>query len=268
MKNILLLVHDDSGQEARYQAALDLTRAVRGHLSCLDVTYAPAVMASGYYDDALAVAELVTQESEQEAANKAKLVARLGHEDVSWDWIDATGEPASALRNAADWADIIVVNRMLETPAVIDMRRTAGELIVRSGKPVFAIPPALERLDLSSVLIAWDGSRAAGAAVRAAIPLLLKADRVVLVEALDGSIDSPAEEAASYLSRHDVHATIKRVQSAPQGAGETLLGEARDGGFGYIVMGGFSHSRFVEALFGGVTRTMLKACPIPVLLAH
>ena len=28
MKNILLLIHDDPGQEARLQAALDITRAV------------------------------------------------------------------------------------------------------------------------------------------------------------------------------------------------------------------------------------------------
>ena len=37
MKNVLLLVHDDVGQEARLQVALDLTRALDGHLSCVDV---------------------------------------------------------------------------------------------------------------------------------------------------------------------------------------------------------------------------------------
>ena len=41
MKNILLLVHDDPGQEARVQAALDLTRALDGHLTCLDVAAMP-----------------------------------------------------------------------------------------------------------------------------------------------------------------------------------------------------------------------------------
>jgi hypothetical protein len=37
MKNILLLVHDDVGQEARLQVALDVTRALTGHLESLDV---------------------------------------------------------------------------------------------------------------------------------------------------------------------------------------------------------------------------------------
>jgi hypothetical protein len=35
MKNVLLLVHDDLGQEARLQAALDIVRAIGGHLHCL-----------------------------------------------------------------------------------------------------------------------------------------------------------------------------------------------------------------------------------------
>src|SRR3546814_13462010 len=52
VKNILLLVHHDAGQEARLQAALDITRAVGGHLACIDVTPFPvvagnAVMGSG-----------------------------------------------------------------------------------------------------------------------------------------------------------------------------------------------------------------------------
>ena len=46
MKTILVLLHDDGGQEARLQVALDLSRALDGHLICLDVTQLP-IMASG-----------------------------------------------------------------------------------------------------------------------------------------------------------------------------------------------------------------------------
>ena len=41
MKNILVLVHDDDGQEARLQVAFDIVRAVRGHLTCVDVVTVP-----------------------------------------------------------------------------------------------------------------------------------------------------------------------------------------------------------------------------------
>jgi len=36
----------------------------------------------------------------------------------------------------------------------------------------------------------------------------------------------------------------------------------------YIVMGGYSHSRAGEFLFGGVTRDLLGECPITLALAH
>jgi hypothetical protein len=42
MKSIRLLVHDDEGQEARFQTALDLTRALAGHLTCIDVSMVTA----------------------------------------------------------------------------------------------------------------------------------------------------------------------------------------------------------------------------------
>jgi nucleotide-binding universal stress UspA family protein len=35
-----------------------------------------------------------------------------------------------------------------------------------------------------------------------------------------------------------------------------------------IVMGGYSHSRAGEFLFGGVTRELLKSCELPLLLSR
>jgi nucleotide-binding universal stress UspA family protein len=33
-------------------------------------------------------------------------------------------------------------------------------------------------------------------------------------------------------------------------------------------MGAYSHSRVGEWIFGGVTRALLKDCPVPLVLAH
>ena len=35
-----------------------------------------------------------------------------------------------------------------------------------------------------------------------------------------------------------------------------------------LVMGGYGHSRLREWVFGGVTERMLRAAPVPVLMAH
>jgi nucleotide-binding universal stress UspA family protein len=216
------------------------------------------------------MAELMTEDVARESVNKGRLVARLAHEDVSWDWRDAKGEVVASLRKAADWADVIVVSRHIDT-SMIDMRRTTAELVVKSGKPVIAVPPTCDRLDLSSSLVAWDGSACAAKALKAAIPLLQKTDDVILFEALDGSIVTPAEDAAVYLSRHDVHASVRRMRCRQGDAADLLLRELKHPAlhrFGYVVLGGFGHDRFVEAVFGGVTRTMLTKSPVPVFLAH
>ena len=47
-----------------------------------------------------------------------------------------------------------------------------------------------------------------------------------------------------------------------------LMAQARSLGAGYIVMGGYNHSRIGQYLFGGVTRTMLSACPVGLVIAH
>jgi hypothetical protein len=96
MKNILVLIHDDSGQEARIQAALDVARAVRGHLTCLDIT---AIMP--FVDESIGVsggATLMEMERLNECANRARLEPRIRNEDVPSNWIETTDylEPARA----------------------------------------------------------------------------------------------------------------------------------------------------------------------------
>ena len=51
-------------------------------------------------------------------------------------------------------------------------------------------------------------------------------------------------------------------------AGEWLLSRAADFGSDLIVIGGYGHTRMRELILGGVTRTMLQAMTVPVLMSH
>lgn len=267
MKNILLLVHDDDGQEARLQAALDVTRAVNGHLTCLDVTMLP-VMAGDYWVGA-GTAMLLEDERVREAVNREKIEARIGHEGVAWTWIDATGDLAICIERASVLTDLIVVNRRIDGFPVPDMRNLAAELILKSGKPILAIPSTADHFTVAGrVLVAWNGSHEADAALRAAVPLLGLATHVTIFEVDDGSVKVPAEHAAAYLSRHGIHALVVRQENQAVVAEDLILEAIRQRQIDYVVMGGFGHSRFREALCGGVSRKMLTASPVPVLLAH
>ena len=266
MKTLLMLAHDDPGQEARLQVAVDLARRLDAHLSCLDVVVLPPA----YVDDAVGssiAATIVESEIEQEGANRVKIEARLVHEDVSWDWQERTGDLVGCLCSAAQFADLVIVNRQIEdtiTPA----RSIAGGVVTGAGKPVLAVPQDVRKFDADCAIIAWDGSVAASAALRNAIPLLKLMDRTFLVEVTTDRADGWAEDAARYLSRHDIHARIERVPPLASGIARTLIAEAGRHGAGLIVAGGYGHSRLREAVFGGVTRELLTHSPYPLLLSH
>lgn len=267
MKNILVLIHDDTGQEARLQVALDVTRMVDGHLMCLDVAIPPAAMTDDSLGGTVGVM-LLADEISREASNRSRLERRLKHEDVSWEWAEKTGRIAPSLKEASRFADLIVVNRQLHDFPVPDMRAVAGEVIARSGKPVLATPDDERRLDTDCAMIAWNGSASSMAALRYAIPLLARSERVVLIRVDDGTGDGSAEAAASYLSRYDIHVRIERVAPSAAGVGATLVEQAARHQAGYLVAGGFGHLRLAETLFGGVTRDLLTSAPCPIFMAH
>lgn len=266
MRNVLLLVHEDAGQEARLQAALSVTRALSGHLTALDVFVIPVIVAdpwSGYTD-----ASLVKTASEDEVSHRARIERRLAREDVAWTMLAATGDPALELEDAAELADLIVVNSRGTKESMVAERAIVGHVVTKSGKPVLAVPPECTDFDPTSrALVAWNGSRAANEALRAATPLLAMSEDVVLLVVND--VDGPCsmEDAAMYLSRHGI--TPRVIDRTTKDAvADVILDQARFGEAGYIVMGAFGHHRAVEAVFGGVTRSVLAESNVPLLLAH
>lgn len=265
MKNILLLVHDDAGQEARLQAALDLTRALDGHMSCIDVAAMPAIV--GDYYSGAADAMLLADERDRESANKKALTARLAHEDVRWDWADVTGVIGESVVAAATMADIIVLNRQLDAFPYPDMREITGHVLMRTRKPVLAVPDTLDRLKLDRALIAWDGQASSAAAMRASVPLLAQAREVEIFMARDGGEDAQPNEAAEYLSRHGIHATVRIADDGLHPADRLIAEEAERWRADYVIMGAYSHGRLMES-FGGVTKRMLSNSKLPLVLGH
>lgn len=267
MKNVLVPIHDDPGQESRLQAALDLTRALDGHLTCLATITPPEALPEVYM--AVGYDQLVAAERADTESNRARVEARLSVEDVRWNCIEVVAHPAAAIQQAIGLADIVVLNRKLDRFALPDWLKVTSETIIASRKPVVAVPEEARGFVTSGpALVAWDGSVEAAAALRAAVPLLQKAANVTLLEIDDGHIERQGEEAAAYLSRHGVHARLVRERCGDSDPAQLILDRAVASKPGYIVMGGFGRSRLREALFGGVTRTLLRSSPVPLVLVH
>lgn len=267
MKNVLVLIHEDAGQEARLQVALDLVRALGGHLLCVDVAQAPVVMDDVYGTRAWST--LLEDEKAREAGNRRRIEARLAREDVSWTWVDAQGDMAGELVAQSRLADVIVVNRGLDRAAQPDMRAVAGQVVISSDRTVIAVPDSARGFaSAGHALVAFDGSAEAATALQAATPLLRLAGKVTLVDIAGGPDTGRVEEAAAYLSRHEIHPVVVGWHPGAATIADLLLDGVDVLKADYVVMGGFGHSRLVEAVFGGVTRQMLGECPVPLVLAH
>lgn len=78
----------------------------------------------------------------------------------------------------------------------------------------------------------------------------------------------PGAEAAPRLARHGVMVTLTNLVAKNGDVAEVLRRRAIESRADLIVMGAFKHSRLREWLLGGVTQSMLKSSPVPLLLSH
>lgn len=149
---------------------------------------------------------------------------------------------------------------------------TASSLLKRtlesSGRPVLVVTDDLAPDFAKTVVIAWNGSVESAHAVTAALPLLTRADTVHVVTFATSRTDASAcEDVAAYLSCHGVKAQ-PHVHEPEGSVGEELLLEAESLSADLIVMGGYTHSRIRQTLFGGVTHHVLENGRTPLLMAR
>lgn len=186
------------------------------------------------------------------------------------------GEPAPTVALHARYCDLTVVTQV--EPGQWVSSQAPGlpqQVLMNSGRPLLVLPYAgtWPTPLATSVLVGWDASREAARALADALPLLQRARsvQVAVFEApqdLDPRHgDLPGTDIALWLARHDVRVDVQRVVTGVP-VGEALLSHAADLQADLIVSGGYGHSRFRETMLGGVTRTLLRSSPVPVLMSH
>lgn len=263
MKTILLHIRDDAAMEARFQAALALARQQGGHLTCVQTL--PSLLYAADPATSPGAYELLFQSIEEPArVQRAALEERLNGEGLAWDWRVETGGAAAILLQEAQLSDLMVIGSGDEA---LDMS-VAGSLIMHAQVPLLAVSGEVERFDPTGpIMIAWNGAPEAANAVRHGLPLLRAAASVHIICVAEQSPGLPASNLAAYLSRHGIHAEVQERLAEPS-IEEVLQAAAGELGVSCIVMGGYGHSRMREFVFGGVTRAMLRGCPVPLLLSH
>jgi nucleotide-binding universal stress UspA family protein len=271
MKSILLHVQDDDSLDIRLQTALSLTRAAEGHLRCLHITPIEAYVAFDGFGGVFVMQDILTSIEEHETQLRQRLEGHLAKEDVSWDYQQITGNVANVIVSRAALADVIVVGRDYhrDTHAVAPIS-LIGDLLHRSRTPLIIPPTKGKAYDpTGTTIVAWNGSYEAANAVRGALGALKLASKVevVRVEA-EAEKMFPATDLLEYLSRHGIHAELRLEETLDEYVPAVLLSCAKQVGATSLVMGGYSHSRLGEFVFGGVTRELLRESPITLFVAH
>jgi nucleotide-binding universal stress UspA family protein len=270
MKSILLYANEDRGQEARLQAALDLARAYESHITCIQVTPYQQYVVTDPFGGAFAVPELMEEVNRKRDECRARLEERLRSEEACWSWVEADGDAAQAIVDQSRLADIIVLTQPgVNGAAAGEAMSIAGDTITHARAPVLSVPWGSRSFDcLGRALVAWNGTPESSNALRSALPMLKSASAVHIVTVAEERSDFPATQAAEYLGWHGIKADLREIQLGNREVAEAIVHEANQLGAAYVVMGGYGHSRFREAVLGGTTRSMLRQDEVPLVIGH
>jgi nucleotide-binding universal stress UspA family protein len=189
--------------------------------------------------------------------------------DVDAEWVAADGSIRDLVSHSARLADISILGSgsQFEENGWEEVREAA---LLGSGRPILLVPPTgIEEGSFETVVIAWKDSIEVARAIAAADPFLMLARKVYLVTVGESAETATSlQQAESYLQLHFAELRSEVIAPSERDIGETLIGVSEARGRALLVMGAYSHWRWQERVFGGVTEYVLREARTPVLMAH
>lgn len=186
-------------------------------------------------------------------------------------WHVAEGYVPDALAHIGTWHDLLVLD--VNDDETWGSPTDVASLVLTSHLPAIVVPEHARKAKLDCIALAWNGAPEAVRAIHAALPLLERADRVVLLrgEQRNGFLDitwKPPFEIDALLARHGI--AFEEHDGGPddEHAGEVLLAACDKVGANLLVMGAYGRTRFSEWALGGATRHVLNHARLPVFMRH
>ena len=277
VKTILVYVPSEKNAAVALEAVLKIAGPRNAHVIGLHLT--PDLPVYGEFPAEVSQ-EVVDrlQKAGDEAAAAAKRAFEEVFKDsaVTHEWrgfIASYVMGADLIAQQGRSVDLIVCGKASdEVPdAWSDFAETA---LMRSGRPVLIVPPGAAAKPIGThAVIAWNDTREAARAVFDSLGLIQDAALVRAITLIDSEEERAAAEVngvplVAALARHGIKATFEVSYTAGSATGEAILAKLLDNGCDLLIMGGYSHSRFREMLFGGVSRDILRNTWVPTLVSH
>jgi nucleotide-binding universal stress UspA family protein len=262
---IMVTVNFDPASKARISLAADLARRFGSLL--IGVAGWPLIKRPVETLSDNELAERASSELRSLGEGFRKIAEEVA---VRVEWRSSMDFPREVIPKEARAADLLVIGQSM-LPGDVIHSYDPGTIILAAGRPVLVVPPGIDRLEFSRVLVAWKDTREARRAIRDALPFLKLADEVsIAVAKTPGAEDADAQiaDVAKYLERHDVRVAQQIATVASEHEEVLLLDLARQHGVNLIVAGAYGRTRLSEWIFGGVTRNLLLKSSIPCLLSN
>lgn len=275
-KTILVQLDRSARRSERLELAFTLADRYDAHLVglfALSAARIPSYVRAEPSDTLIAIQNRQRAEDAREAeAAFRSVMAR--HHGVKAEWRASNADAVGAALLNARYSDLVVLGQR-ERGAEDDglAPEFVDEIVLSCGRPVLLVPYAGRFPDAGKrVLVAWNASAEASRAIADALPLLARAESVNVIVFETGKAgdhgEEPGADAALYLARHGVKATVSRYGSPDIDIGSQILSRAADMTADLIVMGAYGHSRMRELVLGGATRTILESMTAPVLMSR
>lgn len=175
----------------------------------------------------------------------------------------------------ARFADVAVLPRPYGKDRGSELEAVAEACLFNGAVPTLIVPGGADAPQVAApkrILVGWNESPEAMSAIRAALPMMLEAEKVHVVvvdpPAHGPNRSDPGGPVSQFLARHGVKTEIDVLSKTLPRVSDVLMRHAVDMQADMLVMGGYGHSRFREAVFGGATRNLLETTTLPLFMAH
>lgn len=276
-KDLLVVLFGDES-DGHVIATLDLLpQFAQAHVAATLLAPIPdPVFVGDMMGGGMALGEFVTQVRKDATASQERIRFALSRSALGYEQRLVMAQTLTACDMAVTQArhvDLTIMARPSKTGT--GFRHEVMEaVLMESGRPLLLIPPGwVADGAINTVFVAWNAGREAARAVGDSRDWLDAASKIVIgtVDAKPGPRghgEAPGIDIATHLARHGHAVELRNIDSLGMETGDAILDAAEAAGADLIVVGGFGHPRLQQALFGGVTRTIVETSKVPLLMSH
>lgn len=184
-------------------------------------------------------------------------------------WHEEFGRVSEVLVRYGRLTDVIATARPSKKATTV-RRSPLGEnleaMLLRCGRPLLMVPPDWTARRVQHAAIGWNESLEACRALAVTMPWLEQVASVTVI--VSKNREPRVSPLIAYLGWHGVEANVEILDDRGSSVGNTILNICSAVAADFLIVGGFSHARARELLFGGVTRYLLKQANLLTVMVH